>query len=85
MIAPKAVGMRLAGSEMGAQQEAAHVWPVPAAGSGGAQLRLPPCRCLHHRGHYEALVPVPVVFLMLPVVVLFALYPGLFTLSRLGR
>jgi hypothetical protein len=28
---------------------------------------------------------VPVVFLMLPVVVLFALYPGLFTLSRLGR
>jgi tight adherence protein C len=28
---------------------------------------------------------VPVVFLMLPVVVLFALYPGLFTLSRLAR
>jgi hypothetical protein len=28
---------------------------------------------------------VPVVFLMLPVVVLFALYPGLFTLSRIGR
>jgi hypothetical protein len=28
---------------------------------------------------------MPVVFLMLPVVVLFALYPGLFTLSRLAR
>jgi hypothetical protein len=28
---------------------------------------------------------VPVVFLMLPVVVLFALYPGLFALSRLAR
>jgi hypothetical protein len=28
---------------------------------------------------------VPVVFLILPVVVLFALYPGLFTLSRLAR
>jgi hypothetical protein len=28
---------------------------------------------------------VPVVFLMLPVVVLFALYPGFFTLSQLAR
>jgi hypothetical protein len=33
----------------------------------------------------EVHVLVPVVFLMLPVVVLFALYPGLFTLSRLAR
>jgi hypothetical protein len=33
----------------------------------------------------EVHVPVPVVFLMLPVVVLFALYPGLFTLSQLAR
>jgi hypothetical protein len=33
----------------------------------------------------EVSVFVPVVFLMLPVVVLFALYPGLFTLSRLAR
>jgi tight adherence protein C len=36
-------------------------------------------------GRREVLMLVPVVFLMLPVVVLFALYPGLFTLSRLGR
>jgi hypothetical protein len=33
----------------------------------------------------EVHVLVPVVFLMLTVVVLFALYPGLFTLSRLAR
>jgi hypothetical protein len=33
----------------------------------------------------QVLMLVPVVFLMLPVVVLFALYPGLFTLSRLAR
>jgi hypothetical protein len=33
----------------------------------------------------EVGVLVPVVFLMLPVVVLFALYPGLFTLSQLAR
>jgi hypothetical protein len=32
----------------------------------------------------QVLILVPVVFLMLPVV-LFALYPGVFTLSRLGR
>ena len=36
-------------------------------------------------GRREVLMLVPVVFLMLPVVVLFALYPGLFTLSRLAR
>jgi hypothetical protein len=28
---------------------------------------------------------VPVVFLELPVVILFALYPGLFSLSQLAR
>jgi hypothetical protein len=28
---------------------------------------------------------VPVVFLVLPVVILFALYPGFFTLSQLAR
>jgi tight adherence protein C len=36
-------------------------------------------------GRREVLMLVPVVFLMLPVVVLFALYPGLFTLSQLAR
>jgi hypothetical protein len=35
-------------------------------------------------GRSEVHLLVPVVFLMLPVV-LFALYPGLFTLSRLAR
>jgi hypothetical protein len=30
-------------------------------------------------------VLAPVAFLVLPVVVLFALYPGMFTLSRLAR
>jgi hypothetical protein len=33
----------------------------------------------------QMLMLEPVVFLMLPVVVLFALYPGLFTLSQLAR
>jgi hypothetical protein len=36
-------------------------------------------------GCSEVHMLLPVVFLMLPVVVLFALYPGLFTLSRLAR
>jgi tight adherence protein C len=36
-------------------------------------------------GRREVHMLLPVVFLMLPVVVLFALYPGLFTLSRLAR
>jgi tight adherence protein C len=36
-------------------------------------------------GRREVLMLVPVVFLLLPVVVLFALYPGLFTLSQLAR
>jgi tight adherence protein C len=35
-------------------------------------------------GRREVLMLVPVVFLELPVVILFALYPGLFTLSRLA-
>jgi hypothetical protein len=55
------------------------------AGPGGARPSLLPCSCLHCRGYREVLNIVPVVFLMLPMVVLFALYPGLFTLSRLGR
>jgi tight adherence protein C len=36
-------------------------------------------------GRREVLMLVPVVFLELPVVVLFALYPGLFSLSQLAR
>mgnify|MGYP003290897010 CR=1 FL=1 len=36
-------------------------------------------------GRREVLMLVPVVFLELPVVILFALYPGLFTLSQLAR
>jgi tight adherence protein C len=36
-------------------------------------------------GRCETDMLLPVVFLMLPVVVLFALYPGLFTLSQLAR
>jgi len=36
-------------------------------------------------GRHEVLMLVPVVFLELPVVILFALYPGLFTLSQLAR
>jgi hypothetical protein len=47
------------------------------------QLLTEPKACV--RFWSEAGVLVPVVFLMLPVVVLFALYPGLFTLSQLAR
>ena len=36
-------------------------------------------------GRREVLMLVPVVFLELPVVILFALYPGLFSLSQLAR
>jgi tight adherence protein C len=36
-------------------------------------------------GRREVLMLVPVVFLVLPVVILFALYPGFFTLSQLAR
>jgi tight adherence protein C len=36
-------------------------------------------------GRREALMLVPVVFLIMPVVVLFALYPGLFSLSQIAR
>jgi tight adherence protein C len=36
-------------------------------------------------GRREVLMLVPVVFLILPVVVLFALYPGLLTLSQIAR
>ncbi len=36
-------------------------------------------------GRREVLMLVPVVFLILPVVVLFALYPGLFSLSQIAR
>ena len=36
-------------------------------------------------GRREVLTLVPVVFLELPVVILFALYPGLFSLSQLAR
>jgi tight adherence protein C len=36
-------------------------------------------------GRREVHMLLPVVFLMLPVVVLFALYPGFFTLSQLAR
>jgi hypothetical protein len=36
-------------------------------------------------GRSEVQLLVPVVFLMLLVVMLVALYPGLFTLSRLAR
>jgi tight adherence protein C len=36
-------------------------------------------------GRREVLMLVPVVFLELPVVIMFALYPGLFSLSQLAR
>jgi len=36
-------------------------------------------------GRREVLMLVPVVFLILPVIVLFALYPGFFTLSQIAR
>jgi tight adherence protein C len=36
-------------------------------------------------GCHEVLMLVPVVFLEFPVVILFALYPGLFSLSQLAR
>ena len=36
-------------------------------------------------GRREVLMLVPVVFLELPVVILFALYPGLVSLSQLAR
>lgn len=36
-------------------------------------------------GRKEVLMLVPVVFLIMPVVVLFALYPGLFSLSQIAR
>jgi len=36
-------------------------------------------------GRKEVLMLVPVVFMMLPVVVLFALYPGVFALSTIGQ
>ena len=52
---------------------------------GAGRGWVPPCGRLRCRCGRGALMLVPVVFLMLPVVVLFALYPGLFTLSRLAR
>jgi tight adherence protein C len=36
-------------------------------------------------GRREVLMLVPVVFLILPVIVLFAMYPGFFTLSQIAR
>jgi tight adherence protein C len=36
-------------------------------------------------GRKEVLMLVPVVFLILPVVVLFALYPGYFSLTQIAR
>jgi hypothetical protein len=38
--------------------------------------------CLHASLNLD---PVPVMFLELPVVILIALYPGLFSLSQLAR